>query len=127
MAAYATHDLPTIAGLWTGAELRAQRALGAHANEPGARDLQDRLRALTGLAPETPARQVIEATCRRIAEAPSAILTAALEDAFASEDRPNIPGTTSEWPNWSLALPGSLESLASDPLPRRIAQALARR
>jgi len=127
LAAYSTHDLPTIAGLWTGAELRAQEALGAHGNPAGARELQQGLRALTDLPPETPADQVIEAVYRRLAEAPSAILTATLDDAFAAEERPNVPGTITEWPNWSIALPGFLEALEAASLPRRIAQALARR
>ena len=127
LAAYSTHDLPTIAGLWTGAELRAQEALGAHGNPAGARELQQGLRALTDLPPETPADQVIEAVYRRLAEAPSAILTATLDDAFAAEERPNVPGTITEWPNWSIALPGFLEALEAAGLPRRIAQALARR
>ncbi len=127
VAAYSTHDLPTVAGLWTGADLRAQRGLGAHANEPGVRELQERLRALTGVPPESPVSQVIEQVYRRLAEAPSAILTAALDDAFAAEERPNVPGTITEWPNWSIALPGSLETLESDRLPRAIARALARR
>jgi 4-alpha-glucanotransferase len=81
----------------------------------------------TGLPPKTPAREVIEQTYRRLAEAPSAILTATLDDACASEERPNVPGTTTQWPNWSLALPATLEALESDPLPRALAQALARR
>jgi 4-alpha-glucanotransferase len=127
VAAYSTHDLPTIAGLWTGAELRVQEALGAHGNPAGARELQQGLRTLTDLPPETPVGRVIEQVYRRLAEAPSAILTATLDDAFAAEERPNVPGTTTEWPNWSIALPGSLESLEADGLPRRIAQALARR
>lgn len=126
VAAYSTHDLPTTAGLWTGAELRAQEGLGAHGNPRGARELHERLRALTGLPPEAPAGQAIEGVYRRLAEAPSALLTATLDDAFAAEERPNVPGTITEWPNWSIALPGSLETLEAAGLPRRIAQALAR-
>jgi 4-alpha-glucanotransferase len=126
VAAYSTHDLPTIAGLWTGAEVRAQEALGAHGNPQGARELQEGLRALSGLPPGAPVGQAIEEVYRRLAEAPSAILTATLDDAFAAEERPNVPGTVSEWPNWSLALPGPLEWLEADGLPRRIAKTLAR-
>jgi len=37
-----------------------------------------------------------------------------------------MPGTTSSWPNWSLALPKPLEELQDDPLPRQIAAALRR-
>jgi 4-alpha-glucanotransferase len=51
-------------------------------------------------------------------------VTATLEDALAVPERPNLPGTTTEWPNWSLALPASLEELERHPLPRAIAGAL---
>ena len=35
LAAVTTHDLPTIAGLWTGADLEAQAAIGREPNAPG--------------------------------------------------------------------------------------------
>ena len=37
-----------------------------------------------------------------------------------------MPGTITEWPNWSLALPVSLEELETAPLPWRIASGLRR-
>jgi hypothetical protein len=42
-------------------------------------------------------------------------------------ERPNVPGTSFERPNWSLALPVALEALETAPLPRRIAAVLANR
>jgi hypothetical protein len=46
--------------------------------------------------------------------------------ALAVAERPNMPGTTDQWPNWSLALPGGLEALERSPLPGRIARGLNR-
>jgi 4-alpha-glucanotransferase len=37
-----------------------------------------------------------------------------------------MPGTTTEWPNWSIALPASLEQLEADPRPRRLAEIMRR-
>jgi hypothetical protein len=37
-----------------------------------------------------------------------------------------MPATFDEWPNWSLALPQSLEELKQAPLAREIAAALNR-
>ena len=37
-----------------------------------------------------------------------------------------MPGTVAEWPNWSLALPKTLEEIEEAELPRRIAAALKR-
>jgi 4-alpha-glucanotransferase len=43
------------------------------------------------------------------------VALATLEDVCEVETRPNVPGTTDERPNWSLALPLLLEELVSDP------------
>ena len=124
LAAVTTHDLPTIAGLWTGADLAAQRALGWNPNEDGLRSMCVRVRAVTGLDESAAVPEVIERTHRLLGGAPSMIVTATLEDALAESERPNLPGTTTERPNWSLALPASLEELEAHPLPRAIAGAL---
>ena len=67
------------------------------------------------------------ATHRALAQAPSRILLATLDDAVAVPERPNVPGTVREWPNWSLALPQPLEEIETMELPRRLAAVLARR
>jgi 4-alpha-glucanotransferase len=51
-------------------------------------------------------------------------VTATLDDALAVRERPNVPGTSLERPNWSIALPLPLETLETAPLARRIAAAL---
>jgi 4-alpha-glucanotransferase len=51
---------------------------------------------------------------------------ATFEDALALRRRPNLPGTTSERPNWSLGLPLPLEDALDDPLVGRVAAALRR-
>ena len=65
-------------------------------------------------------------TCQLLASTPSMLVTAALDDALAVKERPNMPGTTDQWPNWSLPLPLPLEEIQADPRPRRIAAILAR-
>ena len=60
-----------------------------------------------------------------LGQAPSLLLTAALEDALAVPERPNMPGTSDEWPNWSIALPAPLEDLMADPRARGIADGLS--
>jgi 4-alpha-glucanotransferase len=40
-------------------------------------------------------------------------------------ERPNVPGTTTEFPNWRLALPSSVEEIESDEGVNRIANAMA--
>jgi len=43
----------------------------------------------------------------------------------AVDERPNVPGTTTEWPNWRLALPVPFEEIEQAEGPRRIAQVMA--
>jgi len=127
LSSVTTHDLPTIAKLWTGADLTALRSIGVDPNEDGTRALRDKLRALGDLEDDASAEAAIVATHRALAQAPSRILLATLDDAVAVPERPNVPGTVREWPNWSLALPQPLEEIETMDLPRRIAAVLARR
>ena len=124
MAAVTTHDLPTIAGLWTGLDVEAQRQVGLQPNEAAAEVIRTRLETMTGLSRSAPVVDVIERTHARLAEAPSLLVTATLDDALAVEERPNMPSTIDEWPNWSLGLPGGLEALERAPLAQAIAGAL---
>ena len=126
LAAVTTHDLPTVAGLWTGSDLEAQRRVGMAPNEKGTAALRSRVASFTGVADDAPPEKVVTATYAALGRAPSLLLTASLDDGMAVEERPNMPGTVDEWPNWSIALPALLEDVESDPRPRAIADALAR-
>jgi 4-alpha-glucanotransferase len=124
MAAVTTHDLPTIAGLWSGADLAEQRALGLPAPDAALDATRARLATLTGLPADAALARVIEVAHARLAEAPSLIVTATLDDALGVAERPNVPGTSRERPNWSLALPLPLEALETARLAGRIAAIL---
>ena len=127
MAAVTTHDLPTISGLWTGADVAEQVRLGLVDSDRALDSTRARLVQLAGRPDTADVNEVVEAVHARLAEAPSLLVTATLDDALAVLERPNVPGTTSERPNWSLALPLPLEALEQAPLPRRIASVLAER
>jgi 4-alpha-glucanotransferase len=128
LTAVTTHDLPTIAGLWTGADLQVQHELGLRPNEEGISEIRQRLCSLAGLAEEAEVDEVVRRTHQLLAEAPSAVLTATLEDALTVEERPNMPGTTNElWPNWSVALPAPLEDLERHALFREVGEFLHQR
>jgi 4-alpha-glucanotransferase len=125
LAAVTTHDLPTIAGLWSGADLAAQQKIGMPENQEMPK-LRQRLAELLGVADDAPVEEVIEKAYGALGGAASTLVTATLEDAQAVSERPNMPGTTRQWPNWSLALPADIETMAAAELPRRIARALGR-
>jgi 4-alpha-glucanotransferase len=121
-----THDLATIAGLWSGSDLADQRRIGLAPNEEGMRALREKIAQLDGIPADATAEVAIERTYAALAEAPSRVLLATLDDALAVPERPNMPGTVTEWPNWSLALPQTLEEIEEAPLPRKLAAALER-
>ncbi len=126
MAAVTTHDLPTLAGVWLGpsapsADVPAYPTTGQHAA------LRARLQELLSLSGDEPVDQVIAAVYRRLGAAPSLLLLASLDDALAVRDQPNVPGTTDQWPNWSLALPGGIDAVEQSALARAIAAALSER
>ncbi|MGI8810481.1 MAG: 4-alpha-glucanotransferase [Acidimicrobiales bacterium] len=127
LAAVTTHDLPTVAGLWTGSDLADQKEIGLEPNEEGTRELRERLKRVTGMADDAPVGEVVTATYEALSDAPCLLLTAGLDDALGVTDRPNMPGTLDEWPNWRIALPLTLEEIESDPRPRAVAAALDRK
>jgi len=113
VATISTHDLPTLAGLWKLSD-----------PEPRLHHLRERLVKVTGLADSAPPVDVAVATYAALARGRSRIVLASLEDALGVEERPNIPGTGQERPNWRLALPKPVEEIEQAPGARRIAEAM---
>jgi len=127
LAAVTTHDLPTVAGLWTGSDLATQESLGLRPDAAATAAIRNRLSAMIGLDERAATTDVVRATYEVLSRAPSALVTATLEDASAVERRPNMPATTYQWPNWCIPLPTPLESLFESPLAQSIAQSLSGR
>ena len=127
LSAITTHDLPTVAGLWTGADVEAQRRLQLAPNEASTQEIHDRVAAVTKAGTRTAVTTVIARLHAALATAPSRLLTATLDDAMAVPERPNMPATTHQWPNWSIPLPRPIETLKDNPLAAAIARALNRK
>ncbi|MDP9222672.1 MAG: 4-alpha-glucanotransferase, partial [Actinomycetota bacterium] len=125
LATVTNHDLPTIAGVWTGADVEEQQQVGS-SNVDGGNAIRARLQKLVSCPDDTPVGEVIERAYALLADAPSVVTIATLEDALAVRRRPNIPGTTTERPNWSLPLPLLIEEIERDPLAHQIAKLLSR-
>lgn len=115
VGAVGTHDLPTVAGIWnlTEPDHRLHRLR---------RPLQD----VTRLPDATAAIDVAVAAYRALSRARSRIVLAQVEDALGVEERPNVPGTTTEFPNWRLALPQTREEIERSTGARRIATVMRR-
>jgi 4-alpha-glucanotransferase len=126
LAAATTHDLPTVAGLWTGSDIEARRVLGLAVNEEAEAALRNKIRRWIDADVELAAAEVVRRVYGLLGKAPCALLTATLDDAVTVEERPNMPGTLDEWPNWRIALPQPLEEIEATPLAETIANALQR-
>lgn len=124
-----THDLPTVAGVWTGSDIEEYRRIGATLDPERFEHMRTQLIARTGLAPDADPSEACVATAELLATAGSDVVVAQLEDAVGATHRINIPGTTEQQrpANWSLPLPVALEDLATHPTVTRVVAALRTR
>jgi len=128
-----THDLPTLAGFWIGADVEARRRAGVldehayHAQlAQRALEKQKMLNLLFRenlLPPNLPrsAESYVELTGELhnavvgfLALTPSQLLAINQEDLTKETEQQNLPGTTSQYPNWERKMRFPLEQLASD-------------
>jgi 4-alpha-glucanotransferase len=100
LGAVTTHDLPTVPGVWSGAD-------------PQAGSMRDRLRERAGVDDGASVDDVVIGAHRALAHGATDVVVGTLDDALGVTERPNQPGTT-EATNWSLALPSPLEEIEQD-------------
>ncbi|MEX3692425.1 4-alpha-glucanotransferase [Paraburkholderia sp. BR14263] len=134
VATTTTHDLPTVAGWWSGADIDWRNRIGQTLPRADGRDpvALDRARRATdrvalwhalqhsGLAPRDteppPADEPpVNAALAYVAATHSPLVTCPLEDLLALSDQPNLPGSIDEHPNWRRRLPLPVETLFADP------------
>ncbi|MBE0620596.1 MAG: malto-oligosyltrehalose synthase [Burkholderiales bacterium] len=141
----ATHDLPTLAGYWEGRDLALRQELGlfpteeVHQAQVLAR-AQDRARLLAalereGLLPEGASVDpqslpemtgaLLQQLQAFLARSPAHVLVLQLEDVLGVREQVNLPGTTSEYPNWRRKLPLALELWPDDERFTGLARSLA--
>lgn len=126
-AGVTTHDLPTLAGIWSGADIADQAAAGITPDVAQVARARARLLRAAGLGAAAGLEEVVTALHRRLADSPAMLVSATLEDALRVELRPNQPGILStQRPNWSVALPVPIEDFAADPRVMRVVDALQR-
>jgi (1->4)-alpha-D-glucan 1-alpha-D-glucosylmutase len=72
----------------------------------------------------TPA--LVQALHAFLARSPCALFVVQPEDVFGVVEQANVPGTTTEHPNWRRKLPVTLEDMEADGRLRSLAARLAR-
>jgi len=131
VGASSTHDQATVAGLLTGQDMRDMTAIGKHFDVSQYDGVQAELAERAGvdldgpIGPEEVKRAVL-AQYRRLAASPSRLILVTAEDLAAVAERPNMPGTVDQWPNWRLASPVPVEQLLTSPLATQVLEAVAR-
>ena len=126
VAMTSTHDLPTVAGWWSGTDIatRAKLGLTDERRETKERDKDRRAmwRALqkAGVAPknEPPPSQpapAVDAAIAFTAQSPSPLALIPIEDVLGLSEQPNVPGTIDEHPNWRRRLDRPAAELLDQP------------
>jgi 4-alpha-glucanotransferase len=136
LAASGTHDLPTIPAWLRGEDVDLRDRLNMletpHAQERAARDREraiflDTLVAHGDLAASErdDDAAVMIAANRYLAATPCAIVMAQLDDVLIERAPVNVPGTSTQYPNWRRKLGTDVDALASDDRLRRLCTVLA--
>ena len=124
-----THDLPTVAGWWSGRDTDWRRELGhldgadvqrEQAGRAHDRDLLWSAMQASGAAegdappPGGPGRAV-DAAVKHVGAAACALTIIPLEDVLGLQEQPNLPGTLDEHPNWRRRMHGPAAALLDRP------------
>jgi 4-alpha-glucanotransferase len=127
VAAMNTHDMPTWAGFWRGADVPLREELGLIDRSEAERILlarRDVRQALPASLPgsrlaadldgEDPAAS-LEASLERLAASRAAIITTSLGDLLLEPEPQNVPGTGPERPNWRRRYAWTIDELRRRP------------
>ncbi|UCG13991.1 MAG: 4-alpha-glucanotransferase [Deltaproteobacteria bacterium] len=134
LAAVNTHDLPTMAAFWTADDILLRNQLGQFPSQQEVeaaltrrREEKDRIvqrLVASGFLSEESARdeqtyaeltdELHEAILGFLLSTPAKLVILTQEDLFREIKQHNVPGTVSEYPNWSIKMKYSLEQLSRD-------------
>ena len=121
-----THDLPTVAGWWSGRDIDWRVQLGLSGETDDARTEREHDKGLLweafctsgAAAGEMPAADdvasIADAACVHVGSSACELVMLPVEDALALIEQPNLPGTLHEHPNWQRRLPEPLFDKAAE-------------
>lgn len=142
LISFATHDLPTMDGWWTGRDLLVKTELKRYPDdemkELEASTREEDIKRLIGalvwqkllpegyLFPEQPTEDDLTELAKGVhtymARAESMVLMINLDDLVGSKEMQNLPGTVMEHPNWRRKIPHEIQTWAAN---RRLTEILA--
>lgn len=117
-----THDLPTFAAFWRGEDIGVLEEMGHVTPEDAARMRGERAamrrevlgamgRKGKGTGSEAEVKAVLREVLSRLARGPSAGVVVNLEDLWGETRPQNVPGTSTEHPNWTRRASRRLEEM----------------
>jgi 4-alpha-glucanotransferase len=128
LATSTTHDLPTVAGWWTGDDITWRARIGqaggedavAKAHEARAKEREELWQALgaCGVAAADappPAQPPVDEAMQFVARTPAPLVSYPLEDLLGLAEQPNLPGSIDEHPNWRRRLSPTVDALFDEP------------
>ena len=127
VASLNTHDMPTFTAFWTGQDLRQRTEWGLLEEEDAAPEaaLRARIRQQAGRelglrgaadpAGTEDAGEAMRTWLARMAASDAALLLVNLEDLWGELQPQNVPGTTTDVPNWRRRARLALEELDAEP------------
>ncbi len=136
VAMTSTHDLPTVAGWWAGADIdirdeHGRLGEGVDVESVRAERAQDRPKLWDAFSrehvtegavpPPDETGSVVDAAVRFVARTEVPLSLIPLEDLLGQVEQPNLPGTVNEHPNWRRRLPVPTDSvLDGEDVARRV-------
>jgi 4-alpha-glucanotransferase len=140
LAAVTTHDLPTLRGWWTGYDIDLWEKLGFYADatvgeRSRAERQQERLRLLRALRreqlwddvadpPPPYSAQLAKAVHLYLGKSRAALVTVQLEDMIGMLEPVNVPGTSTEYSNWTRRMTASARDIFARQDVRELAAAM---
>jgi len=122
LACAATHDTPTIRGFWEGRDIDWWRKLGWVDASQAAKLQAQRARDTAALAalcaedaPAQAARDPARCMHGLLARSPAVLVSLQLDDLIGETEAQNLPGTTTEHPNWTRRYPMDVARLGALP------------
>lgn len=132
LASFGTHDTPTLAGYWEGAEIAWRVELGQvdaaaaeHVVDSRALERQQLLRMLAEIQalpslidPNVPPAKMTPylnvAVHVALSQASAEMVVMQVDDALGSVTQANFPGTIDEYPNWRIKCSVAVEAISTD-------------
>lgn len=117
IASFSTHDLPTWRGWRQGDDIAARARLSGTDPAPQLAERAEEVAALDRLLPDPG----MDALHGFLARTPSRLVAVQAEVLLDLAAQPNLPGTTTQYPNWQLRLPVAAGDFAALPAVARTA------